>query len=134
MLCFCSGKELFPTKFTEFLTSEPGEDEEKKKEALLAELQSVNDYLEKSGKPYFGGDDVCATDLSMAPIIKHVKIGVDEIKVCQRKHGSLQADSAAKQRSASAVLDLYCSYKVFGSVAFILCDTTCPSTHCLQNC
>ncbi len=77
----CRGKELFPTKFIEFLTSKPGEDEDKKKKALIAELQSVNDHLEKSGKPYFGGDDVCATDLSMAPKIKHIKIGADEVKV-----------------------------------------------------
>ena len=77
----CRGKELFPTKFVEFLTSKPGEDEDKKKKALIAELQSVNDHLEKSGKPYFGGDDVCATDLSMAPKIKHIKIGADEVKV-----------------------------------------------------
>ena len=42
----------------------------------------MNDHLEKSGKPYFGGDDVCATDLSMAPKIKHIKIGADEVKVC----------------------------------------------------
>lgn len=86
-LC-CRGKELFPTKFIEFLTSKPGEDEEKKKKALIAELQSVNDHLEKSGKPYFGGDDVCATDLSMAPKIKHIKIGADEVKVgfdCNRR-------------------------------------------------
>lgn len=77
----CRGQELFPTKFVEFLTSKPGEDEDKKKKALIAELQSVNDHLEKSGKPYFGGDDVCATDLSMAPKIKHIKIGADEVKV-----------------------------------------------------
>ena len=77
----CSGKELFPTKFTDFLLSKPGDDEDKKKDALYQELKAVNDHLEKSGKPYFGGDDVCATDLSMAPTIKHVKIGADEIKV-----------------------------------------------------
>ena len=66
----------------DFLLSKPGDDEDKKKDALLQELKAVNDHLEKSGKPYFGGDDVCATDLSMAPKIKHVKIGADEIKVC----------------------------------------------------
>ena len=81
-LSHCRGKELFPTKFIEFLTSKPGADEDKKKQALLAELQGVNDHLEKSGKPFFGGDDVCATDLSMAPKIKHIKIGADEVKVC----------------------------------------------------
>ena len=78
----CRGKELFPTKFIEFLTSKPGADEDKKKDALYKELQGINDYLEKSGKPYFGGDDICATDLSMAPKIKHIKIGADEVKVC----------------------------------------------------
>ena len=77
----CSGKELFPTKFLEFLLSKPGDDEQKKKDALYQELKSVNDHLEKSGKPYFGGDDICATDLSMAPKIKHIKIGADEVKV-----------------------------------------------------
>lgn len=66
----------------DFLLSQPGNDEDKKKDALLQELKAVNDHLEKSGKPYFGGDDVCATDLSMAPKIKHIKIGADEIKVC----------------------------------------------------
>lgn len=81
----CRGKELFPTKFMAFLTSEPGADEDKKKKELLAELQSVNDFLEKSGKPYFGGDDVNALDVSMAPKIKHIKIGADEIKVCKVK-------------------------------------------------
>jgi len=74
------GKELFPTKFMDFLLSKPGDDEDKKKDALFQELKAVNDHLEKSGKPYFGGDDVCATDLSMAPKIKHIKIGSDEIK------------------------------------------------------
>lgn len=77
----CRGKELFPTKFIEFLTSKSGADEDKKKDALYQELKGVNDYLEKSGKPFFGGDDVCATDLSMAPKIKHIKIGADEVKV-----------------------------------------------------
>lgn len=79
----CRGKELFPNKFLEFMLSKPGDDEDKKKDALLQELKSVNDHLEKSGKPYFGGDDVCATDLSMAPKIKHIKIGADEVKVCR---------------------------------------------------
>ena len=64
------------------MLSKPGDDEEKKKDALYQELKSVNDHLEKSGKPYFGGDDICATDLSMAPKIKHIKIGADEVKVC----------------------------------------------------
>lgn len=81
LLLVCSGKELFPTKFMDFLLSKPGNDEDKKKDALYQELKAVNDHLEKSGKPYFGGDDVCATDLSMAPKIKHIKIGADEIKV-----------------------------------------------------
>lgn len=66
----------------DFLLSESGADEDKKKKALLEELQSVNDFLEKSGKPYFGGDDVNALDMSMAPKIKHIKIGADEVKVC----------------------------------------------------
>lgn len=65
----------------DFLLSEPGADEDKKKKALQEELQSVNDFLEKSGKPYFGGDDVNSLDLSMAPKIKHIKIGADEVKV-----------------------------------------------------
>lgn len=65
-----------------FMTSEPGADEDKKKQDLLEELQSVNEFLEKSGKPYFGGDDVNALDMSMAPKIKHIKIGADEVKVC----------------------------------------------------
>ena len=65
-----------------FMTSEPGADEDKKKQELLEELQSVNEFLEKSGKPYFGGDDVNALDMSMAPKIKHIKIGADEVKVC----------------------------------------------------
>lgn len=80
----CRGKELFPNKFLEFMLSKPGDDEDKKKDALLQELKAVNDHLEKSGKPYFGGNDVCATDLSMAPKIKHIKIGADEVKVCKR--------------------------------------------------
>ena len=82
----CRGKELFPTKFLDFLLSKPGDDEQKKKDALYQELKSVNDHLEKSGKPYFGGDDICATDLSMAPKIKHIKIGADEVKVCNCLH------------------------------------------------
>ena len=64
-----------------FLLSEPGQDEDKKKKDLQDELQSVNDFLEKSGKPYFGGDDVNALDVSMAPKVKHIKIGADEVKV-----------------------------------------------------
>lgn len=77
------GKSLFPDKFMAFMTSEPGADEDKKKQDLLEELQSVNEFLEKSGKPYFGGDDVNALDMSMAPKIKHIKIGADEVKSWQ---------------------------------------------------
>jgi glutathione S-transferase len=73
------GTELFP-KFMEFVSSKPGKDEDEKKQALVTELRSIDEYLANSGKPYIGGDDVCATDLRLAPQLKHVRIGSDEIK------------------------------------------------------
>ena len=41
----CRGKDLMPTKLMEFLTSEPGQEEDQKKEALLGKLKEINDYL-----------------------------------------------------------------------------------------
>jgi glutathione S-transferase len=71
-------QKLFPTAFTEFLTSS-GDDEKEKEAALIAQLKELNDYVEQNG-PYIGGQDVCEADLRLAPQLYHVKIGAKTIK------------------------------------------------------
>ncbi len=64
----------------EYLTSK-GSEEEEKRTALLGVLREINNALQKSDGPYFGGKDVNAADLRVAPQIKHVMIGTKAVKV-----------------------------------------------------
>ena len=64
----------------EFLKSK-GSEEDEKKQALLGVLREINNALQKSSGPYFGGEDVNAADLRVAPQLKHVIIGTKALKV-----------------------------------------------------
>lgn len=75
----CRGTDLMPS-LMEFLKSK-GSEEEEKKTALISVLREINNALQKSSGPYFGGEDVNAADLRVAPQIKHVIIGTKTLKV-----------------------------------------------------
>ena len=60
MAC-CRGKELFPTAFIEYLTTD-GAGEKAKEERLLAEFQKLEDFLAEHKADYFGGSDVCSSE------------------------------------------------------------------------
>ncbi len=47
----------------------------------MAALTSLNDYLNQHG-PYVGGANVCATDLSLAPKLYHLRVALKHFKVC----------------------------------------------------
>ncbi|CAL5220504.1 g2535 [Coccomyxa viridis] len=72
------GTNLMPS-LIEYLTSK-GSEEEEKRTALLGVLREINNALQKSDGPYFGGKDVNAADLRVAPQLKHVMIGTKAIK------------------------------------------------------
>lgn len=78
-LAMCRGINLMPS-LIEYLTSK-GSEEEEKRTALLGVLREINNALQKSDGPYFGGKDVNAADLRVAPQLKHVMIGTKAIKV-----------------------------------------------------
>lgn len=65
----------------EFLKARDPKEEEEKKTALLGVLRELNNALQKSGGAYFGGEDVNAADLRVAPQLKHVIIGSNSLKV-----------------------------------------------------
>lgn len=48
--------------------------------AQVAALTSLNDYLNQHG-PYVGGANVCATDLSLAPKLYHLRVALKHFKV-----------------------------------------------------
>ncbi|KAK9834706.1 hypothetical protein WJX74_008258 [Apatococcus lobatus] len=73
------GKELFPTAFIEYLTTD-GEGQKGKEERLLAEFQKLEDYLAQNQADYFGGSDVCSTDLALSPRVKHILVGGKAVK------------------------------------------------------
>ena len=54
--------------------------------ALLGGLRESNNALQKSDGPYFGGEDVNAADLRVAPQLKHVIIGTKSLKVCTQSY------------------------------------------------
>ena len=70
----------------EFLKSK-GSEEEEKRSALLGVLREINNALQQSSGPYFGGEDVNAADLRVAPQLKHVVIGTKALKVEAAPHG-----------------------------------------------
>lgn len=84
-LLSCRGTNLMPS-LIEFLTSK-GSEEEEKRTALLGVLREINNALQKSDGPYFGGKDVNAADLRVAPQLKHVMIGTKAIKVAASPNG-----------------------------------------------
>ncbi|KAK9845184.1 hypothetical protein WJX84_009029 [Apatococcus fuscideae] len=95
------GKELFPTAFIEYLTTD-GAGEKAKKDRLLAEFQKLEDYLAKHKADYFGGSDVCSTDLALSPRVKHILVGGKAVKGFElpasfkEVHACLMVAAAAK--------------------------------------
>ncbi len=65
----------------EYVKTTDKADEDKKREALIAELKSIDSDLKKSEGPYVGGQDVNAADLKLGPQLKHVIIGSKAVKV-----------------------------------------------------
>lgn len=45
----------------------------------VAALTALNEYLSKEG-PYVGGASVCATDLSLAPKLYHLRVALKHFK------------------------------------------------------
>ena len=86
------GTNLMPS-LIEFLKAQDPKEEEEKKTALLGVLREINNALQKSDGPYFGGQDVNAADLRVAPQLKHVIIGTKSLKVCALTTVMLQASS-----------------------------------------
>ncbi len=62
----CRGTNLIPS-LIEFLKAQDPKEEEEKKTALLGVLREINNALQKSDGPYFGGQDVNAADLRVPP-------------------------------------------------------------------
>ena len=71
----------------EFLKAQDPKEVEEKRTALLGVLREINNALQKSDGPYFGGQDVNAADLRVAPQLKHVIIGTKSLKVCTQLYG-----------------------------------------------
>ena len=78
----------------EFLKAQDPKEEEEKRTALLGVLREINNALQKSDGPYFGGQDVNAADLRVAPQLKHVIIGTKSLKVCT--HTTLMTIASCK--------------------------------------
>ena len=76
----CRGTNLMPS-LVEFLKAKDSNEVEEKRTALLGVLREINNALQKSDGPYFGGQDVNAADLRVAPQLKHVIIGTKSLKV-----------------------------------------------------
>ena len=70
----------------EFLKAKDSNEVEEKKSALLGVLREIDNALQKSDGPYFGGEDVNAADLRVAPQLKHVIIGTKSLKVCTQSY------------------------------------------------
>jgi len=73
------GTGLMPS-LIEFLKAKDSNEVEEKKSALLGVLREIDNALQKSDGPYFGGEDVNAADLRVAPQLKHVIIGTKSLK------------------------------------------------------
>ena len=83
----------------EYLTSK-GSEEEEKRTALLGVLREINNALQKSDGPYFGGKDVNAADLRVAPQLKHVMIGTKAVKVAAIPDGLPSCHDTRMQRQS----------------------------------
>ena len=71
-----SDSSLFPY-FLEFVKT-GGETEESQ---LLKELTKIDQFLGKSDGNFFGGKNVNALDLQIAPKLKHISIGAKAVHV-----------------------------------------------------
>lgn len=74
--CLCRDSSLFPY-FLEFIKT-GGEAEESQ---LLKELTKIDQFLDKSEGNFFGGTDVNALDMQIAPKLKHISIGAKAVHV-----------------------------------------------------
>ena len=72
----CSDTSLFPY-FLEFIKT--GGDAEEA--SLLKELRKIDEFLSKSSGNFFGGKDVNALDMQIAPKLKHISIGAKAVHV-----------------------------------------------------
>ena len=70
-----SGSGIF-SAFVKYFT---GADDTETKKVLLEELQALNETLESQG-PYIGGGEICATDLALAPKLRHMKVACKHYK------------------------------------------------------
>ncbi|KAF7131599.1 hypothetical protein RHSIM_Rhsim09G0160000 [Rhododendron simsii] len=69
--------KIFPS-FVKFLKSkDPSDDTE---QALLDELKALDEHLKEHGRPYINGENVCAVDLSLAPMLYHLEVTLDQFK------------------------------------------------------
>ncbi|KAK2637398.1 hypothetical protein Ddye_032190 [Dipteronia dyeriana] len=69
--------KIFPT-FFKFVMSKDSNDGSE--QALLEELKASNEHLEKNGGPFIAGEKIAAVDLSLAPILYHLKIALGHFK------------------------------------------------------
>ncbi|KAM0953612.1 putative glutathione dehydrogenase (ascorbate) [Dioscorea sansibarensis] len=70
------GSKIFPT-FVKFLKSKDPNDGSE--QALLAELQALDEHLKKHG-PYVGGENIFSVDLNLAPKLFHLKVALGHFK------------------------------------------------------
>ncbi|GJN36273.1 hypothetical protein PR202_gb25118 [Eleusine coracana subsp. coracana] len=70
------GSKIFST-FVTFLKSKDSNDGSE--QALLTELQALDDHLKAHG-PYINGQNVSAVDLSLAPKLYHLTVALDHFK------------------------------------------------------
>lgn len=74
----CSDSVLFPY-FLEYIKSEGTENKEQAQ--LLKELKKIDEFLGKSDGNFFGGTEINALDLQIAPKLKHIIVGSKAVKV-----------------------------------------------------
>jgi len=67
--------------FKEFAKAETEEEAKEKEAALVAALEELDTYLQKTN-PYIGGDSPCSTDLLIMPRLYHLKIALKHFRVC----------------------------------------------------
>jgi len=82
--------------FRGFLMAKP-EEEAEKKEAFLAELTKINDYLAQHG-PLFGGNTLNETDAATAPKLYHATLALGHFKGYKLDTGKFPAVAAYMEK------------------------------------
>mmetsp|Transcript_1993 Transcript_1993/g.7287 ORF Transcript_1993/g.7287 Transcript_1993/m.7287 type:complete len:225 (-) Transcript_1993:24-698(-) len=76
------GSKIFGS-FVKFVTNaDPGKEAELK-DALLAEIKSLDAYLRENEGDYLGGARVCSVDVALYPKVKHVCVAAEHYKELQ---------------------------------------------------